>query len=89
MITKFSSWHMFDIGLACQNIGLAAHSLGLGSVVIGAFDHDRAAEILDVPEGYAVICMMPVGYPDQKPSPPKRRETAEFCHGERFGGSVD
>jgi len=50
--TKFGDWFMFDLGLATQNLCLMAHHLGLGTVIVGLFDHDRVKEILNVPAGY-------------------------------------
>ena len=43
---------------------LAAHALGLGTVHIGLFDHKKVETILGVPEGFCVVEMMPLGYPD-------------------------
>ena len=37
--SKFGDWFMFDLGIAAQNICLAAESYGLGSVIVGLFDH--------------------------------------------------
>ena len=37
-----------------------------------------------VPPGYQVVAMIPIGYPDNDPSPPKRREASEFTHNEKF-----
>ena len=44
--TDKGDWYMFDVALAMQNLTLAAHSLGLGTVHIGAFDASQAASIL-------------------------------------------
>lgn len=82
--TKFGDWFMFDIGIASQNICLQAQEMGLGAVVMGLFDHNKVAEILDVPEGYEVVTMIPVGYPAKPSKAPKRREVEEFTHYERF-----
>lgn len=82
--TKFGDWFMFDLGIAAQNLCLRAHDLGLGSVIVGLFDHNKAREILGVPEGYEVVVMIPVGYPAKVPSAPKRKELSEFTHYERF-----
>lgn len=82
--TKFGDWFMFDLGLATQNLCLMAHSLGLGTVVVGAFDHDRVRSILGVPQGYEVVVMLPLGYPAEDSSAPKRRDIWEFTHRERF-----
>ncbi|MDM8524642.1 nitroreductase family protein [Desulfococcaceae bacterium HSG8] len=83
--TKFGDWFMFDLGIATQTICLTAHKLGLGTVIVGLFDHDKAKQILDVPDGYEVVALMPLGYPAKSPPAPKRREISEFTHYETFG----
>ncbi len=82
--TKFGDWFMFDLGLATQNICLTAHHNGLGTVIVGLFDHDKAKEVLAVPDGYDVVTLIPLGYPAKSPSSPKRREVSEFTHHEKF-----
>ena len=54
-ITKFHDWFMYDLGIVTQNICLTVSDLGLGSVIVGAFDHDRARQLLKIPEGYEVV----------------------------------
>jgi len=86
--TKYGDWwFMFHLGSAAQSLALAAHALGLGTVMVGFFDHDRVKEILKVPEGYEVVLMTPLGYPASTPKPPPRREPDEFSHSERFGST--
>ena len=82
--TKFGDWFMFDLGLATQNACLAAHALGLGSVVVGLFDHDKAKEVLQVPEGYEIVDIIPLGYPAKIPKTPERREISDFTHNDTF-----
>jgi len=82
--TKFGDWFMFDLGLATQNACLAAHALGLGSVVVGLFDHDKAKEVLQVPQGYELVDIIPMGYPAKTPKTPERRSITDFTHYERF-----
>ena len=82
--TKFGDWFMYDLGLATQNLCLAAHDLGLGTVIVGLFDHDRVGEIVKLPEAHEVLVLIPVGYPDHEPSAPKRREVSEFSHTDTF-----
>jgi nitroreductase len=82
--TKHGDWFMFDLGIATQSICLTAHHLGLGTVVVGLFDHNGAKAVLGVPEGVEVAAMLPLGYPAKQPAAPKRREVAEFTHQERF-----
>lgn len=85
-VTDKGDWYMYDVALAMQNLTLAAHALGLGTVNIGAFDAIKAAEILGVPEGYAVVSMTPLGYPDEEPNPRPRKELAEIVFYDKFGG---
>jgi nitroreductase len=82
--TKFGDWFLFDLGIATQSLCLTAHDLGLGTVVVGLFDHDKARAILKVPDGYEVVALLPLGYPAKESSPPKRREIGEFTHQEHF-----
>ncbi|MGD8543438.1 MAG: nitroreductase family protein [Desulfobacteraceae bacterium] len=83
--TKFGDWFLFDLGLATQSLCLAAHDLGLGTVVVGLFDHDKAAEILKLPaETHELVVLIPMGYPAKQPPAPKRREVSEFVHHETF-----
>jgi len=82
--TKFGDWFMFDLGIATQTICLAAHDLGLGTVIVGLFDQDKAKEALRVPEGYELVTLIPLGYAAKGSAPPKRREIREFTHYERF-----
>jgi len=82
--TKFGDWFMYDLGLATQNLCLAARHSGLGTVIVGLFDHDKVGEIIKLPQEHEVVVLVPLGYPDQNPSPPKRRERSEFVHHDTF-----
>ena len=83
-ITKFGDWKLYDLGLATQNVLLAAASHGLGTVVVGAFDHDEASKILGLPENVEVITLIPLGYPDHEPGPPQRKTLEDFVHQNQF-----
>lgn len=85
IVTDKGDWFMFDTALAVQNMVLAAHSLGLGTVIIGAFDAFRAAGILGVPEGYSVVTLFPLGVPDEAPPLRPRKELAEIVFYNKFG----
>jgi len=59
---------------AIENMLLTAHSLGLGSCWIGAFDEDEIWRILNLPEEKSVQAVIPIGYADEtSESPPKYR----------------
>lgn len=82
--TKLGDWLMFDLGLATQSVCLAAHNLGLGTVIVGSIDHAKAKEVLGVGEGYELVALIPVGYPAKDSAAPKRREISEFTHYDKF-----
>jgi nitroreductase len=82
--TRLGDWFMFDLGIATQSVCLAAHNLGLGTVIVGSIDHDKAKEVLGVGEGYELVALIPVGYPARDSTAPKRREIGEFTHYEKF-----
>jgi nitroreductase len=83
--TDKGDWYMFDVALAMQNLVVAAHSLGLGTVHVGSFDAREVAGILKVPDGFCVVEMTPLGYPDQQPKPRPRKELAEIVFYESWG----
>jgi nitroreductase len=84
MATKFGDWFMYDLGLATQNLCLAAHSLGLGTVVVGWFDHDQANAILNTPSEVEVVTLIPLGHRNQKGKVPKHKPIAAFLHEDTF-----
>ena len=43
-------WQYFDCGVAAQTFCLAAHDLGLGTVIMGVFDRAEVEKSLNVPE---------------------------------------
>ncbi len=52
-----------ETGHAAQNLLLQATSLGLGATPVGAFDEDRLSEVLQLPEGWQAVYVLPVGVP--------------------------
>ncbi len=83
--TKFGdSWFMYDLGMATQNLCLMAFNMGLGTVVVGLYDHDIAKKILNIPEEYELVTIIPVGYPVSETNPPKRRNIEDIIHIEFF-----
>ena len=85
-LTGFSEWFMFDLGMAMQNMSLRAHDLGLGTVVVGFIDHKKCDILMEVPEGYRAVAIMPVGKPlEPGRSGPPRKELKDFVHRDSFG----
>ena len=82
---KGDYWYMFDVALATQNLTLAAHSLGLGTVHVGLFDAKQVAGILGVPPGFCVVEIIPLGYPDEAPEVRSRKELSEIVFYDKYG----
>jgi len=67
-----------DAGIAIENLLLAAFSLGLGSVVVGAFDENAVRKILEIPSHLKPVAIIPVGFPGESPQAPKRKNVEEI-----------
>ncbi|MBE0479022.1 nitroreductase family protein [Candidatus Aerophobetes bacterium] len=52
-----------DVGIAFDHVTLVAVEEGLGTCWIGAFYQKPAKQILNIPEKYKVVAILPVGYP--------------------------
>lgn len=52
-----------EAGHAAQNIYLEATALGLGTVVLGAFNDEEVVKVLQLPAEYKPLYVMPIGYP--------------------------
>jgi SagB-type dehydrogenase family enzyme len=53
--------HM-EVGHAAQNVFLQAETLGLATVVVGAFDDDSVSDILRLPPDVKPLMLMPLGH---------------------------
>ncbi len=82
-----------DYSAAIENMLLAISSLGYGSCWyeghITDEDRicDRIAEILNVPEGYELVCILPVGKTESAPNAPKKKPFAERAWFNGFGNT--
>ena len=81
--------HSYDTGAAWQNLALQGSRTGLVVHGMAGFDYDRARELLEVPEEFAVEAMIAVGWPApaevlpeplrEKEIPSGRKPVAEFA----------
>ena len=55
-------------------ISLAAHDLGLGTVIMGVFDRKGLEEYLQLPEGQELMALIALGWPADEPAAPKRKD---------------
>jgi nitroreductase len=83
--TDKGDWYMYDVALAVENLVLAAHSLGLGTVHIGLFDAKKAAAILGVPSGFRVVALTPLGHPAREARVTPRKGLTEIVFQNRYG----
>jgi len=84
-VEEFAMWG--SISMAIQNMLLAAHSRGLGSVVFTNFFPEDLKQLLNIPDPLKVLCILPIGYPNQQKEPPTRRSLDDFVHWECFDKS--
>ncbi|WP_163539789.1 nitroreductase family protein [Gracilibacillus sp. YIM 98692] len=56
--------HAFDAGAAWGFLSLQARQKGLITHAMGGFYKDKAREILDIPEQYAIHAVIAIGYQD-------------------------
>ena len=82
--SKGDNWYLYDVGLATQNISLAAHAMGLGSVILGLFDADAAGKVLNLPDSVKVVSMMPLGVPAKEIKAPPRKPLCEFIFSNQY-----
>ncbi|MCA9848374.1 MAG: nitroreductase family protein [Dehalococcoidia bacterium] len=73
---------------AVQNLMLAARALGLGSVIttLWRLENDAIRAILEVPEGWEIAAIVPVGYPDHPWGKSRRPPAADYTFRDRWGG---
>lgn len=72
---------------AAQNMLLAARALGLGGSIFNLpmVGGTQLHELVDIPETNEVYCLVPIGYPLDKPGPLKRKPVKKVVYLERFG----
>lgn len=75
---KGAGWQMFDAGIASEAFCLAAYEQGLGTVIMGLFDEEDAAKVLEIPEGQELAALIAIGYPAQSPDAPKRKAVTDL-----------
>ncbi|MEM4330113.1 MAG: nitroreductase family protein, partial [Candidatus Bilamarchaeaceae archaeon] len=54
--------YLFDLGLAVENLLIAATALGLGTCVTIGFNEQKLRSILQIPQRYIPIVVIAVGY---------------------------
>lgn len=74
---KEDRWEMFDAGIAAETLCLAAYDKGLGSCIMGLYDEDALPALLQIPEDQYLTAVIALGYPDESPVAPKRKDLSD------------
>ena len=78
--SKANVWEIFDAGIACQTFCLAAHSKGIGTVIMGVINDEAISKIIDLPEDETVAALIVYGYPEgEHPAPSSRKSITEIA----------
>lgn len=72
---------------AVQNMLLAARALGLGGSIFNLplVGGREVYDLLGVPGSNEIYCLVPIGYPSDKPGPVSRKPVKKVAYKERFG----
>lgn len=73
-----TGWQHYDCGIAAQTFALAAHELGLATVIMGVFDRKGLEEYLQIPEEQELMALIAVGYPAEIGPAPKRKTVEDL-----------
>jgi nitroreductase len=76
-----------DVSAACQNLMLAARSLGIGTTItsIGGIHEENVHRLLGIPAGMDASCCIPIGWPEGKFGPARRKPLSEIAFLDQFG----
>jgi coenzyme F420-0:L-glutamate ligase/coenzyme F420-1:gamma-L-glutamate ligase len=69
-----------SVAAAIQNMLLAAHAQGLGACWMTGplVAHEALAQVLQLPEGWSLSALIPIGWPAESPGPTSRRALARL-----------
>ena len=86
-----SKYHDIEnVAVATENILLTAHALGLGACYLGGFDpenplvEEMISKALKLPSHIKLVCLISIGYPDEKPIKKKKRPLSEITRKETY-----
>ena len=73
-----------DTAVAVEHIVLEAESMGLGTCWIARFEQANIRPVLSVPSDKYVLCVLALGYPDERPAARPRKGPEEIVHYEKW-----
>jgi len=74
---------------AIENMLLTAHSLGLGSCWVGAFDEEEIRRLCNLPEHVNVQAIVTIGYADETPTAPPKYRIEHAMYFEKWWGRIE
>jgi len=78
-----------DTANATMLMMLAAHALGLSTCWVGAFDEDAVSHVVELPEKFKPVAIVPVGYALESPEKPERIPFETLASVNAFGKKYD
>ncbi len=83
------NWWGNDLGIALEHNVLAATNLGLGTCWMGQTGrHELVKSLLDIPDNFTVIAVIPLGVPDETPAPKERKSLDTIVSWEKYGVKI-
>jgi nitroreductase len=82
-----TKYYLEDGCAAAENILIAATALGVASCWVAGDKKPYCgaiAQLLDVPSGYKLICLIALGHADSPGKPTPKRELQQVLHWEKF-----
>ena len=73
-----------DLAIAVEHMALQAVEEGFGTCWIGTFSQRGVKEILEIPEEYKVVTLMPLGFPADSPRKKIRKKLEEIVSYDRY-----
>lgn len=82
-------WYRVDVGIAMENLVIAATSHGLGTCWIGAFDEAKVKQAVGAPADVSVVAVTPLGVPKGDwPAPRARKDFAQVFSLDTYGKAL-
>ena len=74
-------YYMADMGIASENLMLAAHDQGLATVFVGVYHEGQIKALLGIPDNIKIVGLFPLGYPaGEAKGGPLRKQLSDFVH---------
>ena len=74
-------YYLADMGIASENLMLAAHDQGLGTVFVGVYHEEHIKALLGIPDNIKIVGLFPLGYPaGEAKGGPLRKHLSDFVH---------